>query len=327
MAANFIKKTNLTLITFSYWFLLIFIIAAWVWWFISLTNQNAQMFAYKQASLNKDDIAYQQKLSIITEEHDRKTAQFISEGITFLLVSLAGALFVYRATRKQFRFSQQQNNFMMAVTHELKTPVAVTRLNLETLQKYKLDEAKQQKLIAQAIEETDRLNTLTNNILVASQFESATYRINKTEINFSELIKNCITDFKNHFPKRIIETDIQENIFIEGEAMLIQMLVNNLLNNAHLYSPKEEVIKISLENNSGKALLKIADKGNGIEDAEKKKIFSKFYRVGNESTRKTKGTGLGLYLTAKIINDHNGEINVANNTPHGSIFIVTLNAV
>lgn len=327
MAANFFKKTNLTLITFAYWFLLIFIVAAWIWWFISLTNQNAQMLTYKKASLNKDDIAYLQKLSLITEEHERKTAQFISEGITFLLVSLAGALFVYRATRKQFRLSRQQNNFMMAVTHELKTPVAVTRLNLETLQKYKLDEVKQQKLITHALEETDRLNSLTNNILVAAQFESGNYSINKTEINFSALVQGCIKDFIHHFPKRIIQPNVEENIFIEGETLLLQMLVNNLLDNAQRYSPKEENINIALQNISGKAILKIADKGEGIADNEKKKIFSKFYRVGNESTRKAKGTGLGLYLTGKIIKDHNGKISVEDNDPTGTIVTVTINTV
>ena len=118
--------------------------AAWVWWFISLQNQNNQMRMYKSMQLNKDDVSYIQKLNSINEEHKRKTAQYISEGITFVLVTLVGAVFVYRSVRKQFLLDKQQQNFMMAVTHELKTPIAVVNLNLETLQKRKLDEEKQQ---------------------------------------------------------------------------------------------------------------------------------------------------------------------------------------
>lgn len=324
MSRYFFAKHKMAVITLVYWVLLIFIVAAWIWWFISLMKQNEEMYVYRSSLLNKNNPAYTQQLSQITEDSKRKTTQYISEGITFLLVSLAGALFVYRAVHEQIKFSQQQNNFMMAVTHELKTPVAVTRLNLETLQKHKLDELKQQKLITLALEETDRLNALTNNILVAAQFESGNYRLNKTEINFSELVNGCVKDFRCHFPKRDIMYTGEENIFVEGETLLLQMMVNNLLDNAIRYSPKDAPVKVSLATIPNSAVLKIADEGGGIVDTEKKKIFQKFYRVGNESTRKTKGTGLGLYLTGKIIKDHNGKINVQNNLPNGSVFTIIM---
>src|SRR5215831_13168817 len=102
------KRRRLTSITFGYWFLLLFIIAAWVWWFISLQNQNNQMLMYKMEQLKKDDVAYDQKLALLNEEHKRKTGQYISEGITFVLVTLVGAMFVYRSARKQFLLSRQQ---------------------------------------------------------------------------------------------------------------------------------------------------------------------------------------------------------------------------
>jgi signal transduction histidine kinase len=149
------KKRRLAFITVVYWFLLLFIMAAWVWWFISLQNQNNQMRMYKLLQLNKDDVAYDQSLDLINEEHKRKTTQWISEGITFVIVTLIGAVFVYRSVRKQFLLGKQQQNFMMAVTHELKTPIAVINLSLETLQKRKLDEEKQQRLISTTLQETD----------------------------------------------------------------------------------------------------------------------------------------------------------------------------
>jgi len=321
------KKQRLAFITLVYWFLLIYIVAALVWWFISLENQNAQMFLYRLEQIDKNDPAYNQKLSQIQDERKRKTTQYIGEGSTFLLLILIVAVFVYRATKRQILLSHQQQNFMMAVTHELKTPIAVARLNLETLQKYKLDEVRQQKLINNTLQETERLNALTNNILVTSELESGHYAINKQALNFSELVKSSVKDFHNRFHDRVIEEYIAENIFVAGEILLLQMLVNNLLDNALKYSEKEAVVKVELKKINNKAALKIIDEGEGVAGDEKKRIFQKFYRVGSETTRKAKGTGLGLYLCKRIVHDHKGTLTVEDNVPNGSIFNVSLEAI
>lgn len=321
---SFFRKRKLAFITIVYWFLLLFIVAAWVWWFISLEKQNNQMFAFQLAQLNKDSPAYSKKLLEINDQRERKTAQFISEGITFLLVSMVGAVFVYRAVRKQIRLSLQQQNFMMSVTHELKTPIAVTQLNLETLQKRKLDETQQSKLVAVALQETNRLDALTNNILIAARLESGNYAIIKQQVNFTQLVNGCASNFMVRFPKRNVIKDIAENIFTEGETMLLQMLVNNLIENADKYSSIEKKISIILREQQGKVLLQVIDEGEGIPGIEKKKVFEKFYRAGNEATRKTKGTGLGLYLCKRIAGDHNGNITLKDNMPQGCIFTVTL---
>jgi two-component system sensor histidine kinase CiaH len=217
---------------------------------------------------------------------------------------------------------QQQQNFMMAVTHELKTPIAVARLNLETMQKYSLDPEKQNKLIRITLEETSRLNFLTNNILIASQLEGGGYQFLKEELDLSDLLKDCMHDFRNRFPEREFSEQIEPDAEIKGDPLLLQILINNLLENAIKYSPKESPITATLKKTDSVLQLEIADEGPGIPDEEKKKIFSKFYRIGSEATRKTKGTGLGLYLCSKIADDHNADILVTNNAPHGSIFVV-----
>ncbi len=320
------RKRRLTFITLTYWFLLLFIVAAWVWWFISLQNQNNQMLLYKLAALNKDDVAYIQKLNLINDEHKRKTAQYVSEGITFLFVTLVGAVFVYRAVRKQFLLGRQQQNFMMAVTHELKTPIAVINLNLETLQKRKLEQEKQQHIIASTLKEADRLNDLTTNILVTSQLESGNYTPDEESINFSELALKCATDFSHRFAARIIKKNIEENIFINGERLLMELLINNLIDNALKYSPKQKPVFIELSKLHNTIFLKVTDEGSGINDAEKKKVFEKFYRSGDEEIRKTKGTGLGLYLCKRIAESYKAKIKIANNHPAGSIFTVEFKA-
>jgi len=317
-----LKPPKLAVVTFVYWFLLLYMIAALVWWFIALEKQNSAMTAIRVSELLKDDPLYLEKLTSIQEMSSRKTAQYIGEGITFLALILVGAVYVYRATRRQLKFSAQQQNFMMAITHELKTPIAVAQLNLETLQKRKLEEDKQQKLIANTLQEANRLNTLCNNILFTSQLDAGGYSVNLQELNLTDIVETCVDDCKSRFPERVITETIEENRLMLGDPFLLQMLVNNLLENALKYSPKNMAIHVSLSFSANKTVLSIKDLGQGIADQEKKKVFDKFYRSGNENTRKAQGTGLGLYLCKKIAETHNGNISVTDNQPNGSIFTV-----
>lgn len=143
------SNKRLLLITIVYWFLLLYIIAALIFWFISLQTQNEKMTALLINELLPADPLHAKKAGEIYNAYHRKRAQYIGEGFTFLVVILIGAVYVYRASRRHFRLSQQQQNFMMTVTHELKTPIAVARLNLETLQKRTLSTEQQKKTDSQ----------------------------------------------------------------------------------------------------------------------------------------------------------------------------------
>jgi signal transduction histidine kinase len=316
-------KKQLILATVVYWILLVYIIAALVWWYIALQQQNRQMTTYKLIELSAEDPNYATKVRKVKEEEKIKTAQYTGEGLTFLLLILVGAVFIYRAVRKQFRMSQEQKNFMMAVTHELKTPIAVTKLNLETLLKHKLEEKKQQKIIQMTLQETERLNNLTNNILISSQLEAGGYPFTKEELDLSALAMDCVTNFKNRFPEYHWESDITADLEITGDAVLLQIMINNLLENAVKYSPKHSAIYFVLKKETQDITLQVKDEGSGIPEEEKEKIFRRFYRVGNEKTRATKGTGLGLFLCKKIAADHHATIDVKDNSPAGSIFTIT----
>lgn len=317
------KTKRLTTITVVYWFVLLYIIAALVYWFISLQHQNTRMSDLLLNELKHDDVGYNKKVAEIEDGRRRKTAQYIGEGTTFLALILIGAVFVYRATRRQLTLSMQQQNFMMAVTHELKTPIAVTRLNLETLQKRRLEEHQQHKLINITLQEVNRLNSLCNNILLASQLDAGEYKISRNEVNISELAKRVFDDFKIRYASRDLSGGFEDDLQVTGEELLLEMLMTNLVENAIKYSPKNTPVHISLYKNENGIHFVVKDEGPGIAEAERHKIFDKFYRVGNEVTRTAKGTGLGLYLSKQIAKDHQANITVSNNGAKGSVFTVT----
>jgi len=314
-------------ITIIYWLLLLYIVAALVWWFVSLEKQNQNLTDLRLNELNSlkailDPNKFAEHHFKIDNDSKRNTEKYIAEGVTFLILILIGAFFVYRSVRKQFKVQSQQQNFMMAITHELKTPISVAMLNLETLQKYQLDAEKQKKLIRMTLQETARLDTLINNILVSSQLEGGGYIFSKEELDFSSLFKDCIRDAITRYPERTFIENIEPEIEIAGDPLLLQLLISNLIENAVKYSPREKPIICKLNKEGNDAIMNIIDEGIGVADSEKTKIFEKFYRTGNESTRRTQGTGLGLYLCSKIAGDHNADISVTNNIPSGSNFAI-----
>lgn len=321
------KKSKLRKATLLFWPLVIYALAALIWWFISLEIQSNATLNYKlqqaesQLAADHDTATYKIEKFKATDEHRRNHIKHTGEGIVFLGLILLGAVYIYRSFRQQHRLQQHQQNFMMAVTHELKTPIAVARLNLETLLKHQLDAEKQQKIIKMTLDETKRLDFLTNNILVSSQLENSGYKINREEIDFSSLVEDRVKEFRQRFPKRFLVEEIDADCDLAGDAFLLQILVNNLLENAIKYSNATDPVIISLHKETI-PVLKITDFGPGIADEEKGQIFTKFYRIGDEATRKTQGTGLGLFLCYQIAKDHRAAISVKDNQPKGCIFTV-----
>ncbi|MGI9137980.1 MAG: sensor histidine kinase [Sediminibacterium sp.] len=317
---RWLNINKLKFVNFIYWVFLTYMVAAFIWWYVSLEKQNNEIAIVKFQSIRLDDPALYEKVKSIEEFEARKTKQYIGEGITFLFLFLLGAIYVYRSLLKQLRYSNQQQNFMMAVTHELKTPIAITQLNIETLLKRELDASQKKMLIENTLKETHRLDTLCNNILLASQLDMGKYDSKMQVVNLSEIVQKSIISFQERFANRTLNVVIAEDVHMQAEPLLIQLLLNNLLDNANKYSSINSPIAVSLIQESHIITLLVKDEGVGIPVNERDKIFEKFYRIGDESTRTTKGTGLGLYLCKKIAEFHHATITVHANDSSGSIF-------
>lgn len=315
--------------TTVYALLLTYIIAALLFWGLSLQKQSRAIFDQeRQALIDKVDsvrqpIQYNVRLKQLVAKRETRKKQYIGEGATFFIVILIGAGVVYTSFRRSIRLSRQQNNFMLAVTHELKSPIAGIKLSLQTIQKRALTEEQRQTLIRRCIEESDRLNDLCNNMLITSQMEGRQYVPAKETLNYSELVQESANAYQARYPDRFT-INLEADQMIVGDMTLLQMAINNLLENAVKYTPADSKIQVTLKEQNERSVLQVTDSGKGIPEDEKKKIFSKFYRIGDEATRNTKGTGLGLYLTSRIIKQHKGKLCVKDNHPAGAIFEIAL---
>ncbi len=315
--------------TIAYTLLFVYVIAAILFWGYSLNKQSVALYNLEKEKIELlllagKHIEYKTELHKITDAKIRRTKQYLGEGSTFILIILLTAGIVYFAYYRQRSLAKLQKNFMLSITHELKTPIAGIRLNMQTLEKRKLDEATQQKLILSSISETHRLNDLCNNILASTQLESAKQAIYTEEVILNELILNIVQEMKQRFPSCLVNTNIMTDQFkIQGDSSLWKLVISNLLENARKYSDSSETpIEIELYKNNQSAYLLVKDQGIGIPENEKEKIFDKFYRIGNENTRASRGTGLGLFIVKKIVSLYKYDISVKNNSPKGSIFEV-----
>ena len=315
------RTRRLQLIFIVYWIMLAYILSALIWWFIALNNQNVQITKLKIQQLSAVSTIENRQYIIETEK--RKTSQYIGEGIIFLLLIASAAIYIFRAVNRQFKQAIQQQNFMVAITHELKTPIAIAQLNLETLQKRALNEEQQRRLITTTLQETNRLNALCNNMLLTSQIDAGGYRMTPEIINLSDTLTSSVHEFKTRYPERNFITTIKNNIQLKGDSLLIQMAINNLIDNALKYSLRNTVVSVELSSND-RIILTVADEGEGISREEKIKVMQKYYRTGNTDTQHAKGTGLGLYLIAKIVKAHKGKIQIQDNVPKGCRFVISL---
>lgn len=320
---NLFDRIPLKMIIYVYWLLLVYLIAALGWWYFELDQQNDQMLSYQQEQIQKG-FGGEISMEEAQDAHDRNAKQFIGEGMTFLIFTVLGAIFVYGAVSRQIRYHLQQKNFMLAVTHELKTPIAVTKLTLETLKRHQLSEEKQQKLLGDAINETERLDMLCNNILLSSQMESGGYQSNKQEFNCSLMVLAAVGSFAKRYPIRKFELNVPADIICYGEEFLVRLVLNNLIENAIKYTVADSSITVAVVEEKEEIVIAVADSGQGIPDKDKSKVFEKFYRLEDERVRKTKGTGLGLYLSNKIVEDHKGSLTLIDNQPQGCVFKIAL---
>lgn len=262
----------------------------------------------------------------LNEKLHKRWVMISGEGIVFMGVLLLGIFQIRKTFKREAELSQQQQNFLLSVTHELKSPIASTKLQLQTLQKHELNREKQKEILANAINDTDRLNNLVENMLLAAKIENSVYLLHKEKYNLSEYITEGMNQTIQSFQyKQKVELNIEPNIYMDIDRTNFPSIILNLFENAVKYSPEDSTIVISLKKQNQKIILSVADQGIGISDKEKETVFQRFYRSGNEETRKTKGTGLGLYIVDYLVKQHNGTITVKNNTPKGSVFEVVFN--
>ena len=295
------------------------------WWTILLNKKNQETYETKIELIKQEfsTATYHEKSMIeqrkeIKGAYERQRIMIYGEAIVFGLMMVAGIWLIFRTFKKEYALSQQQNNFLLSITHELKTPLSSIGLTLDTFKNRKLTEEQTQTLTNNALEETKRLENIVDNLLVTSRLQTNPI-LNKERFNLSKMVTDVSTKLKSLYADKEIKNEVQGGVEISADIESFKIVMKNLIENALKYSPDSGSIRIRSFKDRDGISISCEDQGLGISDSEKKRVTEKFYRVGSEETRTTKGTGLGLYIADQIVNAHGYSLSISDNVPQGTI--------
>jgi len=313
-------------------FIIVYVMLASGWWGWLLFQKNEELYEARLMMLINDaddfgwpDEYFSVQLQELNAKQKRQRLMIYGESVVFIAILIAGGWFVYGGMRRELKLARQQRNFLLSVTHELKSPVASIQLAAETMLMRNLNVEQIRELSGSTYQEAKRLEKLIGNILMATRLE-ASAEIQKTEISLNELISEAVKDMQTRYQDFEISANVpDETVQIKGDVGALRMAIDNLLENAIQYSGDSKTVSVNvLTDQKNKVKIEVLDLGIGIAGAERKQVLKKFYRIGREDTRQYKGTGLGLYIVHQVMKAHNGNINIAENHPAGTRIVLTL---
>ena len=251
-------------------------------------------------------------------------------GSLLFLLLIAGLVLIVILLLREVRLNERQSNFVSAVTHELKTPVASLKLYLDTLQLRDLPESRREDFYRTMHQDLDRLHTTINNVLNAAMYTDRPVA-DPQPLDLAKLARRAIelTRTRHQLPRETIQYDGPDNLMIRGNAQALETAVLNLLDNAVKYSKDRVEVRVEVRaDGDGQAQLRVRDHGIGMSRAQMPFIFNRFYRIGSEARRSRPGTGLGLFIVRSVVKGHRGTVSADSPGPDkGSTFTLTLPAL
>ena len=232
----------------------------------------------------------------------------LTEGILLLVAILVGVYVIFLYWRRQASLNRSQSHFINQVTHELKSPLASIQLHLETIQMRQPNPKQLQQFVATMQGDSERLNSLINNLLTAGKIEHRGAELNLQQGNLSQMIEAYFLMEKEKFPaKGTLSWVIEPGLIARFETEALETVMRNLLENAILYADGPPIIEIVLNRDGEAAHLRFIDQGNGIPRKDQKKVFRIFYRI-RHSGKTIPGSGLGLFIVRNVIRLHGGKV-------------------
>jgi len=308
---------------------------AFAWWSILLYTKNQDAFRAKADTLrlvmvaegtygNEKEFKKSDPFTSLEERYQRQEWMIFGEAALFMLSIIIGVYIINNSYNNLIKTAQEKRNFLLSITHELKSPIASARLGLETIQRRDLPREQVQRISINAQHELDRLKNLVDNLLLAAKVENNYTPLFERE-NVHELIREYVNRMIIAYPEVEFSVQLDEDAkFADLDRTGFLSMISNLIDNAIKYSPDDKIISIRAKSAHNTLIVSVSDQGLGIPDEEKKHIFNSFYRIGSEDTRRTKGTGLGLYILEQLVEAHSGKIIVTDNQPRGTIFSLHL---
>lgn len=285
------------------YFLAIYVILQFVWWTYFILTLDASKLDLKA-----------------------RFTMILGEGSVFLLIIIFAFTRLIISLRKEGKLNEQKDNFLMSITHELKTPIAHNKLSIQTLLKRNdISEEIRIDLLHKVLTENDRLQHLVENLLTATRLETKYLKPNREKFNVYLLINRLLEHYSILFENTKINLiAVSNEVWVMADERMVETVILNIIDNFHKYASDSDEFRVIVSTFGDKVKCSFEDQGIGINDAFRKEVFKKFTRSESEEIRTKKGTGLGLYICREFLKLNGGTILCEPNQPKGTKFIISL---
>ena len=258
----------------------------------------------------------------LTDENSSSSYMFVVLIAIIMFVALAGGFFaVYRSTKSQILLANKRQDFVSAVSHELKTPLTAIRMYAELLQNsWVANETKRQKYYALIVNETERLSRLIQNVLNLSKLERGNWNVQFSKVNPKTILDTFVATYTQNIEKHGFDLTVTSdicNMQLTLDKDAVMQILTNVVDNSLKFARDSayKMIALELRVSENDVYFVVRDYGPGIPQKELSHVFEEFYRVGNEMTRTTAGTGIGLSMVKKLCDITNMKIEIENACP------------
>ncbi|MEO8589193.1 MAG: HAMP domain-containing sensor histidine kinase [Flavobacteriales bacterium] len=296
--------------------LAVYIVLQFIWWGVLLLRKDREL-----ELLSMELQALGGTSADLPAQPAHKVLMVVGEGSVFLLLLLTVLFFTLRAIRRDLALARAQRNFLLAVTHELRTPIAAIKLQLQTLARPELDAAQRDALREQALTESDRLALLTDKVLLATRADEGVIALEQKDQDVMDLVRSVVDRARTQVASaHSLVLNGPDHLIVNTDAQALRSIADNLIENAAKYAPAGTAITVDVVKGREGWRLTVSDEGPGVPVTEKDRVFERFYRGGTEETRSVTGTGLGLYIVQRLVQRLGGAVHLRTRVPHGAIF-------
>jgi signal transduction histidine kinase len=257
-------------------------------------------------------------LAAVEAASEGRANRYIWEGAFFLAVLVGGMTVLTRTLRHDTELRRRQQNFLAAVSHEFKSPLASMQLAAETLV-MRASEADAKRLGQRVLEDCERLLRMVDNLLDTTRIEEGRHKLDAEETNLATAVQHAVDLFRERAAQHsvTITHDVSDSLLLEIDRTAFDTILRNLIDNAlkACIAADGHHIDVDIRNAGGRIELRVTDDGLGFAPEDATLMFQKFHRLGDELRRKTPGTGLGLYIVRKLAELSGGRVGASSEGP------------
>jgi signal transduction histidine kinase len=286
------------------------------WWVVFFTSEAAWLVSKVQESGGNLTPA---QVEVLSDVSARAGRMFLFESAFLGALMVGSAWLVVRALWREMALARQQRNFLSAVTHELRSPIASAKLYIESMQLGRADPGKTERYLRHAHEDLTRLARIVEDLLEGRRLSERGVQLTLEEADLTVLVEEEVERLRPvHAPAGArLQLDAPESMRLRVDASAVARIVDNLVSNAVKYGGPEPEVKLALRREGRMAVLEVRDHGPGLQGVNVAAMFQPFVRGGDEAVRTQQGVGLGLYFVRELVRAHGGRVTAQDHLPGG----------